>query len=217
MPSPLHEVKVSTKKAKFAIGCFWETDAIYGAQKGVIRTRVGYTGGKKIDPTYKDLGDHTETIEIEYDPSEVTYDELLDTFWKSHDPTAKQTLQYSSIIFYHDAEQKALAEKSLQEQSKKTSKPIQTKILPITTFYDAEDYHQKYRLQQHPILMKAINLESGPKVKSSHVAAKLNGYVVGRGGVAQYDKEVKKFGLDENTVKYVRDLVVKNEGRDLVC
>jgi peptide-methionine (S)-S-oxide reductase len=78
-------------------------------------------------------------------------------------------------------------------------------------------YHQKYRLQQHPSLLKAINLEPGPKVKSSHLAARLNGYVVGKGGVAQFDAEVKKLGLDVNTAKIVRDLVVKNEGRQLVC
>ncbi|PSN48525.1 Peptide methionine sulfoxide reductase [Blattella germanica] len=217
MPIPLHDVNVKTKKATLALACFWEPDAFYGSHKGVIRTRVGYSGGTKPNPTYKDLGDHTETIEIEYDPNEVSYEELLDVFWNNHDPTAKTTLQYTSIIFYHDEEQKALAEKTLKEQQKRHSAPIVTKILPVTTFHDAEDYHQKYRLQQHPALMKAINLEPGPKVKSSYLAAKLNGYVVGRGGVAQFDKEVNKLGLDENTIKFVRELVVKNEGRALVC
>ncbi|GFG32187.1 hypothetical protein Cfor_04528 [Coptotermes formosanus] len=213
----LHDVDVNTKKATFAMACFWEPDAIYGAQKGVIRTKVGYSGGKKENPTYKDLGDHTETIDIDYDPKEVTYRELLDVFWKNHNPTAKTTLQYASIIFYHDEEQKKLAEATLTEEAKKHSDPILTKILPATTFHDAEDYHQKYRLQQHPSLLKAINLEPGPKVKSSHLAARLNGYVVGKGGVAQFEAEVKKLGLDENTAKIVQDLVVKNEGRQLVC
>lgn len=213
----LHDVDVETKKATFALACFWEPDAIYGAQKGVIRTRVGYSGGEKENPTYKDLGDHTETIDIDYDPNEVTYSELLDLFWKSHDPTAKTTVQYMSIIFYHDQEQKKLAEEKLREEVKKHSDPILTKVLPATTFYDAEDYHQKYRLQQHPSLMKAVNLEPGPKVKSSHLAARLNGYVVGKGGVAQFDAEVKKLGLDEGTAKIVRELLVKNEGRQLVC
>jgi peptide-methionine (S)-S-oxide reductase len=78
-------------------------------------------------------------------------------------------------------------------------------------------YHQKYRLQQHPSLLKAINLEPGPKVKSSHLAARLNGYVVGKGGLSQFDAEVKKLGLDDKTAKIVRDLVAENEGRQLVC
>jgi peptide-methionine (S)-S-oxide reductase len=78
-------------------------------------------------------------------------------------------------------------------------------------------YHQKYRLQQHPFLLKAINFEPGPKVKSSHLAARLNGYVVGKGGLAQFDAEVKELGLDDNTAKIVRDLVAENEGRQLVC
>jgi len=208
---------VNTKKATLAMACFWEPDAIYGALKGVIRTRVGYSGGKKENPTYKDLKDHTETIDIVYDPNEVTYRELLDVFWKNHDPTAKTTLQYASIIFYHDSEQKKLAEETLKEEAKNFSDPILTNILPATTFHDAEDYHQKYRLQQHPSLLKAINLEPGPKLKNSHLAARLNGYVVGKGGVAQFDAEVKKLGLDDNTAKIVRDLVAENEGRQLVC
>ena len=78
-------------------------------------------------------------------------------------------------------------------------------------------YHQKYRLQQHPSLLKAINLEPGPKVKSSHLAAWLNGYVVGKGGLTQFNAEVKKLGLDDKTAKIVRDLVAENEGRQLVC
>lgn len=78
-------------------------------------------------------------------------------------------------------------------------------------------YHQKYRLQQHPSLLKAINLEPGPKIKSSHLAARLNGYIVGKGGVTQFDAEVKKLGLDEGTAKIVRELLVNNEGRHLVC
>ncbi|XP_069688065.1 peptide methionine sulfoxide reductase isoform X2 [Periplaneta americana] len=217
MPSLLHDVPGPTRKATFAMACFWEPDAIYGARKGVVRTRVGYSGGTKQNPTYKDLGDHTETIDIDYDANEVTYSELLDLFWNNHDATAKTTLQYTSIIFYHDNEQKCLAEKTLAEEARKKKDPIVTKILPATTFHDAEDYHQKYRLQQHPTLMKAINLEPGPKVKTSHLAARLNGYVVGIGGVEQFDGEVKKLGLDEKTAKVVRDLVEKNKGQRLVC
>lgn len=199
------------------MACFWEPDAIFGARKGVIRTRVGYSGGIKANPTYKDLGDQTETIDIDYDANEVTYLELLGLFWEHHDPTAKTTLQYTSIIFYHDNEQKYLAETTLAKESKQLKDPILTQILPATTFHDAEDYHQKYRLQHHANLMRAINLESGPKLKTSHVAARLNGYVVGFGGVEQFDAEVKKLGLDDKTAKVVRDLIEKNKGQRLVC
>lgn len=118
---------------------------------------------------------------------------------------------------YHDQEQKELAEETLKEEGKKKSTHIVTKILPAAEFYDAEDYHQKYRLQQHTSLMKAVGLVPGEKLKSSHLAARLNGYVVGRGGVSQLDAEVSRLGLDEKTADYVRKLVVKYEGQGLFC
>jgi len=91
--APLHEVDIPTVKATFALGCFWGPDGLFGATPGVIRTRVGFTGGSKAAPTYKSLGDHTEAIEIDFDPKEITYDKLLDMFWTHHDPTARCTKQ----------------------------------------------------------------------------------------------------------------------------
>jgi len=199
------------------MACFWAPDSLFGIQNGVIRTRVGFAGGTTENATYRNIGDHAEAIEIDYDPNEVSYGELLDLFWKNHDPTARTSKQYTSLIMYHDQEQKELAEKTLKEEEKKKSTYIVTKILPATQFYDAEDYHQKYRLQQHPSVMKAVGLVPGNKLKSSHLAARLNGYVVGRGGLAQFDAEVSRLGLDEKTADYIRKLVVKYEGQGLFC
>lgn len=213
----MHDIDVPTKKATFAMGCFWAPDSLFGVQNGVIRTRVGFAGGTTENATYHSIGDNTEAIEIDYDANEVSYSELLDLFWKNHDPTSRTSKQYTSLIMYHDQEQKELAEKTLKEEEKKKSAYIVTKILPATKFYDAEDYHQKYRLQQHPSLMKAVGLVPGNKLKSSHLAARLNGYVVGRGGLAQFNAEVSRLGLDEKTADYVRKLVVKYEGQGLFC
>jgi len=213
----LHDIDIPTKKATFAMACFWAPDSLFGVQNGVIRTRVGFAGGTTENPTYHSIGDHTEAIEIDYDANEVSYSELLDLFWKNHDPTARTSKQYTSLIMYHDQEQKELAEKTLKEEEKKKSAYIVTKILPATKFYDAEDYHQKYRLQQHPSLMEAVGLIPGNKLKSSHLAARLNGYVVGRGGLAQFDAEVSRLGLDEKTADYIHKLVVKYEGHGLFC
>ncbi|XP_069688067.1 peptide methionine sulfoxide reductase-like isoform X2 [Periplaneta americana] len=211
MPSLLHDINVPTKKATFAMGCFWAPDSLFGVQKGVIRTRVGFAGGTTENPRYRSIGDHTEAIEIDYDPNEISYDQLLTMFWNHHDPTARVSKQYTSLILYHDQEQKALAEGTLKEEEKKKSSYIVTKVMQAQEFYDAEDYHQKYRLQQHPSLLKALGLEAGPKLKSSHLAARLNGYVVGFGGVGQFDAEVSRLGLDDKTAAYVRKLVVKYE------
>ncbi|GLH02887.1 Peptide methionine sulfoxide reductase [Gryllus bimaculatus] len=217
MANLLHDLNVNTKKATLAMGCFWGPDSLYGATKGVVRTRVGYSGGEKPCPTYRSIGDHTESIDIDYNPDEISYSELLNLFWANHDPTLKTKPQYTSLIFYHDNEQKQIAEESLKEQER-LKEGVVTRIIPFKEFYNAEDYHQKYRLQQYPQLMEAIGITKGSTLLiDSHLAARLNGYVVGFGGVNQFNEEVGKFGLDEKTIEDIRDLVIKYEGVGMTC
>jgi peptide-methionine (S)-S-oxide reductase len=144
------------KKAIFAAGCFWGVEANFRKVKGVIATRVGYTGGGFSEPTYKDVCSHktghAEAIEITFDPSIVSYDDLLNVFWSIHDPTTlnRQGLdvgsQYRSAIFYLDSGQKEKAETSKinLEASKRFKKPIVTQIVPASDFWEAEEYHQQY-------------------------------------------------------------------------
>ena len=114
----------------------------------MVRTSVGYTGGTTENPTYYHLGDHTETIQIEYDPAQISYQKLLEVFWDGHDPTRPAIpRQYASIIFYHTDEQRRLAQESQEDQAAQCHCQIYTEIVPSTEFYLAEDYHQKY-LQQ---------------------------------------------------------------------
>ncbi len=116
----------------------------------MIRTRVGYAGGEKINPTYYDLGYHSETIQIDYDPEKITYPQLLQIFWDNHNCTLESfSRQYMSIVFYHNLKQRDAAIQSMQEQEKKLDTKLVTEILPLTQFYRAEDYHQKFRLQQN--------------------------------------------------------------------
>ena len=143
-------------KATFGAGCFWHVEDLFRKTKGVKSTKVGYTGGKLANPTYEevctDRTGHAEAVEIEYDPDEVSYDELLDVFWKNHDPTTLNRqgpdigIQYRSSIFVHDESQKQTAQKSKEklESSGKFSKKIVTEIVPSQEFYKAEEYHQKY-------------------------------------------------------------------------
>ncbi|XP_071454349.1 peptide methionine sulfoxide reductase isoform X2 [Hetaerina americana] len=217
MCSMMHEVNVDTKKATFGMGCFWEPDVLFGSYKGVIRTRVGYTGGTKKGPTYKSLGDHTEAIDVDYDPTAVNYKELLEVFWRNHDPSIRMTRQYSSFIYYHDDDQKKLAEETLAER--KTKGPVLTQIVPVTDFYEAEGYHQKYRLQQHPWLVEAIGLSLGDQksLVRSHVAARLNGYVFGRGGKEALEVDIVRLALNEKIADYVKKYYIKFEERGLVC
>ncbi len=143
-------------KATFAAGCFWGVEATFRQLPGVLSTRVGYTGGRLENPTYKDVctdtTGHAEAVEVEYDPARISYDKLLDVFWENHDPTQLNRQgpdfgkQYRSAIFFHDDEQEreAKASKEALEKSHRFSKPIVTQIVPAEKFYEAEDYHQQY-------------------------------------------------------------------------
>ena len=142
------------KKATFGAGCFWGVEAAFRQLDGVTRTRVGYSGGTLENPTYEDVCSHTtghaEVVEVTYDPERVSYDQLLQVFWRKHDPTQLNRQgwdigdQYRSVVFFHDKEQQeaALAAKA-REQASYTA-PIVTQVEPAETFYEAEDYHQQY-------------------------------------------------------------------------
>ena len=143
-------------KATFAAGCFWGVEDAFRQVKGVTSTTVGYTGGTKLNPTYKDVctgaTGHAEAVEVDYNPDQVSYLELLATFWKSHDPTTMNRqgpdigTQYRSAIFFHDAEQEKEAKesKAVLEQQGVFRRPIVTQIQASGPFYKAEDYHQQY-------------------------------------------------------------------------
>jgi len=143
-------------KATFGAGCFWGVEERFRTTPGVISTAVGYEGGEMDNPTYKevctDTTGHAEVVEVEFDPSRVSYDELLNIFWANHNPTTKNRqgpdvgTQYRSVIFYHSPEQKAMAEasKAALSSSGKWKNEIVTEIMPAGTFYKAEEYHQKY-------------------------------------------------------------------------
>lgn len=150
----------------------------------MVRTRVGYAGGKKKDPTYHSLGDHTETIQIDYDPTQISYEELLDVFWNSHSPTSRsRSRQYMAAVFYHNAEQRKLAVESRDREAVKRKGKIYTEILSFTGFYLAESYHQKYWLRQERDLMKEFNAiyPNDEDFVNSTAAARLNGYLGGYG------------------------------------
>ncbi|HKA37781.1 MAG TPA: peptide-methionine (S)-S-oxide reductase MsrA [Thermoanaerobaculia bacterium] len=143
-------------KASFAAGCFWGVEAAFRQVEGVLATAVGYEGGRTKNPSYEDVctgtTGHAETVEVDYDPSKVSYQKLLEVFWENHDPTTRNRQgpdvgeQYRSVVFFHSPEQEAAARKSKDalEKSGKYRRPIVTSIEPAATFYRAEDYHQQY-------------------------------------------------------------------------
>ena len=142
------------EKASFAAGCFWQVEETFRRVPGVVSTQVGYTGGETPNPTYRDVCSgstgHAETLEIEFDPAQVSYDQLLDVFWQVHDPTQLNLqgpdvgTQYRSAIFVHSPEQEAAAHASKQAVQARSRKEIVTEIVPATQFHRAEEYHQRY-------------------------------------------------------------------------
>ncbi len=142
------------QKATFGAGCFWGVESLFRALPGVTDVVVGYTGGKRENPTYEQVctgvTGHAEAVEVTFDESRVSYQELLKVFWANHNPTTlnqqgpDRGSQYRSVIFYHDEEQKKLAEESLHEVQNDWQQPIVTEITPASVFYRAEEYHQRY-------------------------------------------------------------------------
>lgn len=160
------------KKAVFAGGCFWCMQPPFDKLEGVVSTSVGYTGSLEKDPTYQEVASgqtgHCEAIEVVFDPAKVSYEKLLEVFWKNINPTTKDCqfadcgAQYRTEIFYFDEEQKRLAQESKEKlnQSLRYKSPIMTKITQASHFYDAEDYHQKY-YQKSAIRYKFYKAASG--------------------------------------------------------
>jgi len=160
------------KTATFAGGCFWCVESDFEKVDGVVEAVSGYTGGHKPNPTYKEVSaggtGHTEAVQVHYDPAKITYKELLDVFWRHVDPTdadgqfVDRGSQYRPAIFYHNEEQKRIAEESKAELEKsgRFSKPIATEIVPLSEFYTAEDYHQDY-YERNPLRYKYYRYGSG--------------------------------------------------------
>jgi peptide-methionine (S)-S-oxide reductase len=147
---------MKTEKATFGAGCFWGVEETFRKLNGVVSTAVGYAGGTKDNPSYEDVctdeTGHAEVVEMEFDPSQINYNQLLDVFWANHNPTTLNRQgpdvgkQYRSVIYYRSPEQKAAAESSKDEleKSKRFNRPIVTQIEPAPRFWRAEEYHQRY-------------------------------------------------------------------------
>lgn len=148
-----------TETATLAGGCFWGVEELVRKLPGVVDTTVGYAGGKLDNPQYEDVktgrSGHAESLQIVFDPAKITFDEILDFFFRLHDPTSANRqgndigTQYRSAIFYHDETQRDAAERAKQRAQPKWPRPIVTEVVPFTNFYPAEDFHQDY-LQRHP-------------------------------------------------------------------
>ena len=175
--------------------------------EGVWRTRVGYAGGTKNDPTYRSMGDHTECFQVDFDPAEVSYEDLLELFWTAHDPTRPAfKAQYASLVLAHDDEQLETAKASAERLAVLLKRPIATRIDRFDRFWMAEDYHQKYYLRSDRKLfseMRAAYAKDEDFVAST-AAAKINGYLYGSGSCVQLDEDLPGLGLSPEAGEHLR-------------
>jgi methionine-S-sulfoxide reductase len=184
--------------------------------EGVVRTTVGYAGGTTERPDYQHIGDHTETIEIEFDPAVVTYEDLLLVFWSEHDPLRPAwSRQYRSVVFYHDDDQRRAAEGSRDRVQVARGQEVQTAIEPAGAFTRAEDYHQKYRLRgDRALLSEYAAIYHDPQdFCDSTSAARANGFLGGAGTLGHFDRIADRLGLSEEGVEHLREIVERNAKR----
>ena len=175
-----------------------------------MSTRVGYTGGTLEDPTYHNLGDHTESIQVDYDPTQISYEALLELFWQAHNPGAQSpSQQYMAAAFYHDESQKKLAQETRDRVAAEIGSKVETQILPAGTFYLAEDYHQKYSLRRREVFYQELAAVY-PQMEdliASTAAARLNGYLGGYGTRAQLERELDSLGLSPTAREQLLSIV----------
>lgn len=173
----------------------------------MLRTRVGYTGGTKKDPTYYELGNHAEAIQIDFDPELISYADLLKIFWSDHNPCSRSfSTQYASAVYVHNDEQQKAAEKT-RDALPFSKETVVTPIIEATRFYLAEDYHQKYTLRRYDVIAREISNRYPDDLKGfidSTAAARLNGYLSGKGSKKQFEKELESLGLSDVSKEHLR-------------
>ena len=187
--------------ATFGMGCFWGPEAMFGSLRGVLRTRVGFAGGTTVKPTYRHMGDHTETVEIDFDPGIISYEEILRKFWQNHYPNRGnyKGRQYISLLRYHGAQQQETADKVKQEMERNLGEAIETEIAAFEQFTLADERHQKYYLKRYPNTLEQLQ-DLFPKMDhlvDSTFAARLNGFVKGYGKMRLLKSEVAGWNIDE--------------------
>jgi len=196
--------------ATFALGCFWGADALFGALPGVVRTTVGYAGGTHTNPTYYDIGDHAEAVQVVFYPLVLAYEDLLATFWFGHDACSRPlNPQYRSLLLVHSERQRQQAEASYEAQIEVSGSRPTTVILPLADFTRAEDYHQKFRVQSEPALTELLlaRFDTFDAFVDSTLVARVNGVLGREAAIDQVEGELSALGLSDEGIRLLRKAV----------
>ncbi|MGN7359732.1 peptide-methionine (S)-S-oxide reductase MsrA [Paenibacillus sp. SAF-054] len=198
--------------AVLAMGCFWSPEALFGSMPGVLRTRTGYAGGTLVNPTYRRMGDHSESVELVYEPEILPYEQILRVFWDHHNPVninGYKGRQYQSLLLYRSSEQKEAIDRVLEERRESGRGEPATEVHPLTTFHPAEEKHQKYYLKRHPdAVAKLLTLyPSRADMDESMLAARLNGLAKGYANRSAVIEEVMEWPLPQAERERIMTLV----------
>lgn len=210
----LNEQSSIFEQATFSMGCFWGPDSLFGSLPGVIQTEVGYAGGTSVDPTYRKMGDHSETVNLIFDPKVISYEQLVRLFWENHDATKDRFYkerQYISLLFYRNEAQLQTAKEIHSEYERTKGKEIQTEFQAFNHFYTAEDHHQKYFLRRFKGATESIKHLFPDEISfvRSTIAARLNGFVRERGNLPDIKEEITHWGLNEADTGLLLDRINK--------
>ncbi len=198
--------------ATFGMGCFWGPDARFGSLPGVLRTRVGYAGGTTVNPVYRQMGDHTETVQIDFDPAVLSYEEVLRHFWDNHYPNRDEYKgrQYISLLRFHSTQQQSTIARIKEEMENKLGEKIDTDIAPYDHFTLAEERHQKYYLKRYPRILKQLepHYSNTEKLQDSIFAARLNGFAKGFGSREKLMAEIADWNISEQSRKELSEILM---------
>ncbi|HSP23511.1 MAG TPA: peptide-methionine (S)-S-oxide reductase MsrA [Planococcus sp. (in: firmicutes)] len=189
--------------ATFGMGCFWGPEARFGSLPGVLRTRVGYSGGTTWNPVYRQMGDHTETVQIDFDPAVLGYEEVLRHFWENHYPNRDEYKgrQYISLLRFHSVQQQETIAWIKEEMESRLGEKIETDIAPNGHFTLAEERHQKYYLKRYPRILEQLapHYSNAEGLRDSVFAARLNGFAKGFGNREKLKEEIAVWNLSEES------------------
>lgn len=184
------------------MGCFWSPEALFGALPGVVRTRVGYAGGTTDRPTYREMGDHSEVVQVDFDEELLSYERLLETFWTNHNPVninGYKGRQYQSMLLYHDAEQQEVFHR-VKQRIEEGKGSLETEISPSTPFYLAEPRHQKYYLHRFPDAIAKLRAPypSDEELMNATLTARLNGLAKGYTNLGRIVDEIGRWPMSDS-------------------
>ncbi|GGG66928.1 peptide-methionine (S)-S-oxide reductase MsrA [Paenibacillus radicis (ex Gao et al. 2016)] len=202
----------AVRTATLGMGCFWSPEALFGHLPGVIRTAVGYAGGTTPDPTYREMGDHSETVQLQYDSNQLAFQQLVELFWQSHNPiniNGYKGTQYMSLLFYNCEEQEEVIRHVIQNRINLGYEQPETRITRYTEFYPAEERHQKYYLQRYPDAIEKLSALYPDKQElfRSTLAARLNGLAKGYTSMERIRSELEDWNIGPDERKELLELL----------